>query len=46
VTTEGGVRADRTRDGGGLWKLTFEDIERPRLGGTIELVLDGSEAPT
>jgi Alkaline phosphatase PhoX len=50
VTTEGGKGADVPtgsfgRDGGGLWKLSFTDIEQPWLGGTLTLMLDGSEAP-
>jgi Bacterial protein of unknown function (DUF839) len=52
VTTEGGGKeADPTdprnsvRDGGGLWKLSFEDVNNPELGGTLTLVLDGTEAP-
>lgn len=50
VTTEGGKGADTPtgltgRDGGGLWKVSFEDVDRPELGGTIELLLDGSEEP-
>ncbi len=50
LTTEGGKGADTPtgrfgRDGGGLWRLRFDDIEHPELGGTLTLLLDGSEAP-
>jgi len=50
LTTEGGKGANTPtgrfgRDGGGLWRLSFDDIERPQLGGTVTLLLDGSEAP-
>jgi Alkaline phosphatase PhoX len=50
VTTEGGKGADVPtgsfgRDGGGLWRLRFADIENPAAGATLTLLLDGSEAP-
>ncbi len=50
VTTEGGGKVPApgttsSRDGGGLWRVTFDDIDDPSAGGTLELVLDGSEAP-
>ena len=38
VTTAGG-----NGPGGGLWKQHWNDIENPELGGTLTLLLDGSE---
>jgi hypothetical protein len=33
------------RDGGALWKLRLADAKNPALGGTITMLLNGSEAP-
>jgi len=38
VTTAGG-----NGSGGGLWRLRWHDIEKPSQGGTLTLLLDGSE---
>ncbi len=45
VTTEGGRDATSARDGGGLWRLSYHNVEKPWQGGTLTLLLDGSEAP-
>jgi hypothetical protein len=37
--------ATYSRDGGALWKMTFADAKDPFKGATIEMLLDGTEAP-
>lgn len=39
VTTDGFGADRRSR----LWKVRFDDVDQPRLGGTVEAVLDGTE---
>ncbi len=40
VKNSTGTQVGRTR----LWRLTFDNVENPLLGGTVEALLDGTEA--
>jgi hypothetical protein len=42
LTTAGGAGAG-SGGGGGLWRLRWNDLENPLLGGTLTLLLDGTE---
>lgn len=55
VTTESNKDASATaanpneptfsRDGGALWRLTFKDVKNPLKGASLEMLLNGTEAP-
>jgi len=34
-----------SRDGGALWRLSLKDVNDPLKGGSLTMLLDGSEAP-
>lgn len=44
VTTTDGGEGSTGGGGGGLWRLRFADVENPQLGGTLTLLLDGTES--
>jgi hypothetical protein len=45
LTTEGGEGSGEG-GGGGLWRLSFNDVNNPRMGGALTLLLDGTEPIT
>lgn len=45
ATTPNPATPTVSRDGGALWKLTFNDVAKPLKGGKLTMLLDGSEAP-
>ena len=45
ATKENPAEPGVSRDGGGLWRLTFKDAQNPLLGAKLEMLLNGTEAP-
>ena len=45
ATAENPAEPGVSRDGGGLWRLTFKDAQNPLEGANLEMLLNGGEAP-
>ncbi|MFZ4064471.1 MAG: alkaline phosphatase PhoX [Candidatus Nanopelagicaceae bacterium] len=45
ATAENPAEPGISRDGGALWRLTFKDAQNPLEGATLEMLLNGGEAP-
>lgn len=45
ATTPNPGESTTARDGGALWRLTFKDVKNPLKGASLEMLLDGTEAP-
>lgn len=45
ATAENSAEPGIARDGGGLWRLTFKDAQNPLEGASLEMLLNGGEAP-
>ena len=45
ATKESPLEPGVARDGGALWRLTFNDAQNPLLGAKLEMLLNGGEAP-
>jgi hypothetical protein len=44
ITTDGGEGTGNEGGGGGLWRLSFTDVSNPSAGGTLTLLLNGTES--
>jgi hypothetical protein len=45
ATTPNPATPTISRDGGALWRMTFADVKNPMKGATLEMLLNGGEAP-
>jgi hypothetical protein len=45
ATAPNPAESSTARDGGALWRLTYKDVKNPLKGATLEMLLNGTEAP-
>jgi secreted PhoX family phosphatase len=45
ATAANPAESSTARDGGALWRLTYKDVKNPLKGASLEMLLNGTEAP-